>query len=102
MKKFIFAFATLTLAVASAANRYNVKLYEPAQVGGQLLKPGDYTIELKDNRAIIKGGKQTIEAEARIENEAKKFTSNSVRYSGEAPNAKLDETLIESSATKHQ
>lgn len=100
MKKFVFAFAILTLAVASAANRYNVKLFEPAEVGGQRLKPGDYTIEVKDNRAIIKGGRQTVEAEVRIENESKKFASNVVRYSGEAPNAKIDEIRIGGTTTK--
>lgn len=100
MKKFVFAFATLTLAVASAANRYNVKLYEPAEVGGQMLKPGDYTIEVKDNRAVIKGDRQRVEAEVRVESESKKFSSNSVRYSGEAPNAKIDEIRIGGTTTK--
>ena len=100
MKKFVFAFATLALAAASAANRYNVKLYEPAEVGGQKLKPGDYTIELKDNRAIIKGGGHSVETEARIESESKKFASNVVRYSGEAPNIKIDEIRIGGTTTK--
>ena len=100
MKKFVFAFATLALAVASAANRYNVKLFVPSEVGGQVLKPGDYTIELKDNRAVIKGGKQTVEAEARVENEGKKFSSNVVRYSGEEPNVKIDEIRIGGTTTK--
>ena len=98
--KYIFAFSTLILAVASGANRYNVKLYEPGQVGGQTLKPGEYTIELKDNHAVIKNGKQTVEAEVRIENESKKFSSNVVRYSGEVPNAKIDEIRIGGTTTK--
>ena len=100
MKKFVFAFATLALAVSSAANRHNVKIYEPAQVGGQVLKPGDYTIEMKDNRAVIKGNGQTVEAEAKLETEAKKFTSNVVRYSGEGPNARIDEIRLGGTSTK--
>ena len=101
MKKIIFAFATLTLAVASAAgNRHNFKIYEPAQIAGQTLKPGDYTIELKDNRAVIKNGKQVVEADVRVENEGKKFASSVVRYSGEAPNAKIEEIRIGGTNTK--
>ena len=99
MKKFIFAFATLSLAVASAGTHYNVKLYEPAQIAGQTLKPGDYTIELKDNRAVIKGGKQSVEANVTVENDAKKFSSNVVRYSGEGANAKIDEIRIGGTST---
>ena len=100
MKKIVFAFATLTLAIASAATRHNLKLYESVEVGGQILKPGDYTVEVKDNRAVIKGDKQTVEAEARIENESKKFSSNVVRYAGEAPNYKMDEIRIGGTTTK--
>ena len=100
MKKIAFAFATLTLAVASAANHYNIRIYESAEVGGQTLKPGEYTIEMKDNRAVIKGGKQTVEAEARIENQAKKFETNVVRYAGEAPNYKIEEIRIGGTTTK--
>lgn len=100
-KKIIFAFVTLTLTVASAAsNRYNVKIYEPAQIAGQTLKPGDYTIELKDNRAVIKNGRQVVEVGVRVENEAKKFASSVVRYSGEAPNAKIDEIRIGGTTTR--
>jgi len=100
MKKFVFAFATLALAAASAANSYNIRLYEPVEAGGQILKPGEYKLEVKDNRAVIKSGKQTVEAEVRIENESKKFASNVVRYAGEVPNAKLEEIRIGGTTTR--
>ena len=34
MKKFVFVLATLGLAVASAANRHNVTIYEPVAISG--------------------------------------------------------------------
>ena len=100
MIKFVFAFATLALAIASAANRYNVKLYVPSEVGGQIVKPGEYTLELKDNRAVLKGDRGTVAAEARVETQDKKFSSTSVRYTSDQPNAKIDEIRIGGTTTK--
>lgn len=100
MKKFVFAFATLALAAASAGNRHKLNLYQPAEVNGQVLKPGEYTLEVKDNHAVIKGGRQTVEAEVRVENEAKKFDGNVVRFSDAGPNAHIEEIRIGGTTTK--
>ena len=100
MKKLIFAFATLALAAASAANRHNFKLFQTSEVNGQILKPGEYTIEVKDNRAVIKGARQTVEAEVRIESEAKKFDANTVRYSFDGPGARVEEIRLGGTTTK--
>ena len=101
MMKTIFAFATLTLAIATAAsNKTSVQITVPTEFGGQVLKPGDYTLELKDNRAILKNGKNVAETEARIETEGKKFSTTAVRYTAGEPNAKLDEIRIGGTTTK--
>jgi hypothetical protein len=102
MMKTIFAFATLTLAIATAAsNKTNVQITVPTEFGGQVLKPGEYTLELKDNnRAVLKSGKNVVEGEARVETEAKKFNTTAVRYSAGEPNAKLDEIRIGGTTTK--
>lgn len=80
MKKVLLTFATLALAVASAGSSYKVTLFQPSLVGGQELKPGDYKIEVKDNKAIITRGKQSVEANVKVETASDKFSSNSVRY----------------------
>ena len=101
MMKFVFAFTTLAVALASASgNRYNVKLYVSAEAGGQVLKAGDYRIEMKDNHAVIKGENRTVEAEARIENGGAKFSSTAVRYSGEGPGARIEEIRIGGTTTR--
>jgi hypothetical protein len=102
MMKFVFAFATLTLAVASAAsaNRYKVQISEPSQINGQAVKPGEYTLELKDNHAVLKQGKTTIDTEARIESADKKFAETSVRYSNGEGNSKIDEIRLSGTTTK--
>ena len=102
MMKFIFVFATLTLAVASAANnmRYKVDISESAQINGQAVKPGTYMLELKDNHAVLKHGKTVIDAEARIENADKKYIETTVRYTEAEPASKIDEIRLSGTTTK--
>ncbi len=80
MKKFIFAFSTLALAVASAAAGYKVTLFQPSVINGTELKPGDYKIEVKDNKAVVKSGKNVVEADVKMETGDEKYSSTSVRY----------------------
>jgi len=101
MMKTIFAFATLALALATAAsNKTSVQITVPTEFGGQVLKPGEYTLEFKDNHAVLKNGKQTVETEARMETEAKKFSATTVRYTAGEPNAKLEEIRIGGTTNK--
>ncbi len=80
MKKFVFVFATLALAAASAAEKHTVQFFSPTIIGGQELKAGEYRIEVKDNKLSIKDGKRVVEADVKVETEAKKFGSTAVRY----------------------
>jgi hypothetical protein len=80
MKKLMIAFATLTLAVASAATRYNVTLFQPSVINGTELKPGEYKVEVAGEKAVFKQGKKTVEANVRIEDNEKKYATNTVRY----------------------
>lgn len=103
MKQFAFTFAVLALAfVANAAERYNVTLSVPSEFGGQILKPGEYKLELKEDRVILKGDKGTVEAMAKIENEAaaKKFSANSIKYSNPQDNASIEEIRIGGTRTR--
>lgn len=99
MKKYVFAFAVLALAAASAADRYTVKFFLPAEVAGQLVKAGEYSLELKGDRAILKGASGKVESEARIESGDRKFPRTVVRYTGTEPNARLDEIRIGGTST---
>ena len=99
MKKFLLTFATVALSVASAAS-YRVTVYQPSVVGGTELKPGDYKIELKDNKAVIKAGKETVEAPVRVESADQKFTSTAVRYTNTDGKMKVNEIRIGGTNTK--
>lgn len=82
VKNILFGFATLALAVASAASSYNVTFYEPVMINGSELKAGDYKLELKDKTAVLKQGKNTTEAPVTVEKDPQKYQRTAVRLKG--------------------
>jgi hypothetical protein len=101
MKKVLFTFATLAIAVASAASSYRITVFQPSFVNGTELKPGDYKIEVKDNTAVITRGKETIEAPVRVESSPAKFGATSVRYTnGDKGKQTVDEIRLGGTNTK--
>jgi hypothetical protein len=78
MKKLVIVFAAFSLALAGA-QKFNIRVFQPTKLSGAELKPGDYRLELNDNRVVMKSGKQTVEATARVENSDQKFSSTTVR-----------------------
>jgi hypothetical protein len=82
IRKLACGFAFAAIGLVNAANNYSVTFYNPVVVNGTTLKPGDYSLEIKENTAIIKQGKVMAQAPVKIENSDKKFSSNTVRLSG--------------------
>jgi len=82
VNKLLFGFASLALAVASAATSYSVTFYEPVVINGAKLKPGAYRVEVDGSMAQIKQGKTVAEAPVKIENDGEKYRANSVRMAG--------------------
>ncbi len=80
-KKILMLFAVLGLAAMASAKSYSITLFEPSMVGPTELKPGQYTLELKDQKVIFHSGKETYEATVKVENADSKYASTSVRYS---------------------
>ncbi len=81
MKKVFLSFATVALAVASAAgSATNVTLFEKAFIGGEELKPGDYKIAVSGDKATLKNGKKSVEATVKTTSGDQKFSTTSIRY----------------------
>jgi hypothetical protein len=97
MKKLMFAFATVALAAASAATKYNVTLFQPTVVNGTELKPGDYKIEVEGDKAVFKQGKTLFETPVRVQNTGEKNRTNTTRYT---QGAKLQEIRLGGTRTK--
>ena len=100
IKKVLILFATLAVAVASAAT-YRVKLITPSVVNGTALKAGEYKVEVLDNKAVFTAGKQTAEAKVKVETADQKFGTTSSKYN-QSPDGtmKLQEMKIGGSNTK--
>lgn len=74
-----------SLLVASAlpiasARTYSIRLYSPLIVSGQELAPGEYALDVKDSKIVIRGHGKQVEAAAQVHNEQTKWDTNAVRY----------------------
>jgi hypothetical protein len=100
MKKLALGLATFALAVSGAASTHRLTLFQPSVVGGTELKPGEYKLQVKDNKAIISRGKQSVEASVKAESAESKFSSTSVRYENGDGKYRLQEIRIGGTNTK--
>jgi hypothetical protein len=82
VKKILFGFASVALAVASAATSYNVTFFDAVVINGAKLQPGSYKVEFNENTATIKQGKNVIQAPIKVESTAEKIPSNVLRIEG--------------------
>src|SRR3989442_11948120 len=98
-RKLLFSFALLGLAMASA-NSYTVTLYETAKVGNMELKPGEYRIEVVDQKAVIRNGSVKGEAPVKVENTDTKYPNNSVRLTVGSDKPRIQEIRIGGTRTK--
>ncbi len=67
------------LSIASAKT-YRITLYQPSVVSGTELKPGDYKLDVTDQKVVISQGKITAESPAKLQTDGQKYSSTSVRY----------------------
>ena len=84
------------MIVSAASNKYHVNILDDVVIDGKSIKAGEYTIEMQNDIAVIKQGKQTIEVPAHTESAAKKVDSTTLRSTGKA----LEEIQIGGSRTK--
>ncbi|MBZ5620313.1 MAG: hypothetical protein LAQ69_16535 [Acidobacteriia bacterium] len=98
-RRLLFSFALAGLAVASAKS-YTVNLYSPATVGNTELKPGEYKVEVVDQKAVIRNGKIESEAPVKVETGDVKYNTTSVRFSNDDGKMHIQEIHIGGTRTK--
>ena len=98
--KFTMAFGTLALAAASGASVYHVTIGDPTWVGGNELKPGEYTVQVEGNKAMIKNGKNVVEVPAKVETASKKYGATTLLTSSAGGKNNLEEIDVGGTATK--
>jgi hypothetical protein len=99
LKKFMILFAVAALAFASA-NTYTVTLFQPSVVNGKELQPGDYKLQVTDNKVVISKGKESVEATVKVENGDQKYSSTAVRYTNGDGKYKLQEIRLGGTKTR--
>ena len=100
MKKTLLALAVLALSTAAYAKTYSVTLFQPSLVAGVELTPGDYKLDVDDNKAVIRNGKHKVEADVKLEASEDKFSSTSVRYKNGDGKYRLQEIRLGGTKTK--
>lgn len=96
VNKLLFGFASVALAVASAATSYNVTFYDSVMINGAKVQPGNYKVEVNASTATLKQGKSVIQAPVKVESTAEKFGTNVVRIEG----SELQEIRLGGTRTK--
>ena len=100
MKKVLLILTVLATTALAASKSYHVTLFQPTIVNGTELKPGDYKVEVDQDKAVIRAGKQRVEAPVKVESGAEKFGSTTVRYSNGDGKYRLTEIRLGGTNTK--
>jgi len=79
-KRILLLVSAVSLAIASAASNFSLTFYQPTVVNGTMLKAGEAKLEIKDNKAIVKQGKTSVEASVKVENASQKYLYTTVGY----------------------
>ena len=97
--KLLLAFAVIGLAVASAKS-HTVTLYTPALVGSTELKPGSYTLEVQDSKAVLRNGKVRVEADVKVETNGTRYATTTVRFAEANGKMKIQEIRLGGANTR--
>jgi len=100
-KNFLLAIGVAALAVASAsAKSYSVQLFEPAMLGNMTLTPGEYKVDVDNQKAVLHNPKTRCEAPVKVEDADTKYSSTTVRFANADGKMHITEIHIGGSKTK--
>jgi len=99
MRKLILLFGFLGLAVASAKS-YSLTLFETATVAGKQLPPGEYKVEVVNDKAVLRNGKIDAEAPVKVEDGQTKYPTTTVRLARDGDTARIQEIHLGGTKTR--
>lgn len=100
MKKFVLMLVVAAVSAMADVKTYKVTLFQPTLVNGTELKPGEYNVDVNENTAVIRRGKQSVESPVTVERADEKFASTSVRYRNGDGKYRLQEIRVGGTNTK--
>ena len=99
LRKVVFSFAVLGLALASAKS-YTVDLYSTAFAGATELKAGSYEVKLAGQNAVIQGRKVESQNPVRVETVDTKYANSGVKYTIVDGKRQIQEIYLGGTKTK--
>lgn len=107
LRKFVLAFTILALAAAFAGTvpthgpTYTITVLQATVVKGATLAPGEYRLKLDNGKAIFTlAGKPVATVDVKVENQAGKIETTSLRFDQVAGQQNLKEIRIGGTRTK--
>jgi len=94
----MLAFGALALAAMGAS--YHVSITGSTWVGAKELTPGDYTVEVQGDKAVMKSGKNVVEVPAKVETETSKYPVTSLHTTNAGGKNTLEEIWLGGTKTK--
>ena len=99
IKRALLLVSVVSLAVASAASNFNLNFYQTTVVNGTTLKIGEAKLEIKENKAIVKQGKTSVEANVKVETSNSKYLYTTVGYR-DSDNHQIKDITLAGTTTK--
>jgi len=99
IKRALLLVSVMGLAVASAASNFNLNFYQPTVVNGTTLKVGEAKLEIRENKAIVKQGKTSVEANVKVETSPSKYLYTTIGYK-DADNHQIKDITLAGTTTK--
>ena len=94
MKRTLLFVCLLAGMAFASAKSYSVTFFEPSFVGATELKAGEYKFELQDQKIVIKHGKETTEAQVKVETGDTKYPSTTVKFATADGKNKVEEIRV--------
>lgn len=99
IKRAFLLVSVMGLAVASAASNFSLNFYQPTVVNGTTLKVGEAKLEIHDNKATVKQGKTSVEANVKVETSNSKYLYTTIGYK-DGENHQIKDITLAGTTTK--
>jgi hypothetical protein len=84
----------------ASAKSYAVKLFVPAMAGNTQLKPGEYQVEVVDQKAVMRNGKVESETPVKVETNDAKYATTTVKFLDDGGKMRIQEIHLGGTKTK--
>ncbi|HTT60561.1 MAG TPA: hypothetical protein VMG35_01920 [Bryobacteraceae bacterium] len=94
MKKALLFVCLLAGMAFASTKSFTVTFFQPAMIGGTEVKAGDYKCEVQNEKIVLKRGKETTEANVKVETGEGKYPTTTVTYADANGKNKVQEIRV--------